>query len=252
MSQSKTSLQLTPTAAAFLDHVERQRPRIAAFDCDGTLWAGDTGEQFFYWELDRGLLPDAAARWLQARYRDYKSGKVSEETICGEMVTIHKGLSSATLQQEADKFFVAKFAVAIFSEMRELVARLHEQGCQIWAVSSTNDWVVQAGVRHFGIPADRVLAACVHCDGGLASDHLWRVPTDEDKAVALREVLPGTLDAAFGNSMHDAAMLSLATWAFAINPNPDLQHMAQQRGWRIYFPMGTAAHKPEMPSGAHE
>jgi phosphoserine phosphatase len=250
MNPPKTSFQLTPAAAAFLAYVERQRPRVAAFDCDGTLWEGDTGEQFLYWTLERGLLPDVAVRWIQARYRDYKSGKVSEEAICGDMVTVHEGLPISTLEREADEFFAAKFVPAIFPEMWELVARLNQQGCQIWAVSSTNDWVVRAGVRRFGIPEERVLAACVHCDDGIASGRLWRVPTDEDKAAALWEVLQAPLDAAFGNSIHDAAMLSLARQAFAINPNPDLRQVAQQRGWKVYFPMGTAAHQSEPLPGA--
>ena len=250
MNLPKTSLPLTPAAAAFLASVEQQRPRVAAFDCDGTLWEGDTGEQFLYWTLERGLLPDAAVRWIQERYRGYRSGKVSEEAICGDMVTVHEGLPISTLEREADEFFAAKFVSAIFPEMRELVARLNEQGCQIWAVSSTNDWVVRAGVRRFGIPEERVLAACVYCNDGIASGRLWRVPTDEDKAVALRSVLQAPLDAAFGNSIHDAAMLSLARQAFAVNPNPDLQRIAQQRGWRVYSPMGTAAHQPEPLPGA--
>jgi len=41
-------------------------------------------------------------------------------------------------------------------------------------------------------------------------------------------------------------MLALASHAFAINPNPDLTEIAQQRGWRVYFPMGTAAQPAEV------
>ena len=26
-----------------------QKPEIAVFDCDGTLWSGDSGAEFFYW-----------------------------------------------------------------------------------------------------------------------------------------------------------------------------------------------------------
>ena len=43
-------------------------------------------------------------------------------------------------------------------------------------------------------------------------------------------------DIVFGNSIHDAAMLSLARHAYAINANPDLKQIAQERGWTIYQP----------------
>src|SRR5579862_1291877 len=93
----------TPTAtlksADFLDSVLRLQLKLAVFDCDGTLWAGDAGERFFDWELRRGLLSDEAARWVRARYGDYKARKVREEQMCGEMVTIHKGLAESDVLQ---------------------------------------------------------------------------------------------------------------------------------------------------------
>jgi len=42
--------------------------------------------------------------------------------------------------------------------MQTLVADLRAAGTEIWAVSSTNDWVVEEGVRRFGIDPERVLA----------------------------------------------------------------------------------------------
>jgi phosphoserine phosphatase len=46
-----------------------------------------------------------------------------------------------------------------FAEMERVVARLQGRGSAVWAVSSTNRWVVEAGVAAFGIAAERVLAA---------------------------------------------------------------------------------------------
>jgi phosphoserine phosphatase len=33
-------------------------------------------------------------------------------------------------------------------------------------------------------------------------------------------------------------MLAIATHGFAVNPNPDLKVLAQQKGWTIYIPDG--------------
>lgn len=210
-------------------------PRIAVFDCDGTLWSGDAGADFFDWELEQNLIPVHLVPPLRQRYSEYKAGNVDEATMCGEMVTMHSGLSESQLEAAAERFFREVVETRIFPEMQALTRQLAEAGCELWAVSSTNEWVVRAGTRRFGIPDDHVLAACVHIENACASDRLKRVPTDEGKATAIREVI-GRIDAAFGNSMHDAAMLDIAPRAFAINPNPDLEQLARERGWTIYHP----------------
>ncbi len=232
-----TSLSpLSAKANAFIQSVLQLNPRIAVFDCDGTLWSGDAGADFFYWELERGLIPAEVERWIRSRYDDYMAGKVDEAAMCGEMVTIHSGLSIPQIEAAAETFVAEKVERNFFPEMMALTRALADSGCELWAVSSTNEWVVRAGIRHFGIPDDHVLAAGVYCEDSRATDRLQRVPTDEAKAQAIAEVIRRPVDAVFGNSMHDAAMLEVAQHAFAINPNPDLERLAQERGWNVYWP----------------
>jgi phosphoserine phosphatase len=213
------------------------RPSIAIFDCDGTLWSGDAGADFFYWEIERGLVSRETGEWARARYKEYEAGKVTEEQMCGEMVTINRGISSEILNRAASEFFEEVVSHRIFTEMRELTRLLAEDGCELWAVSSTNSWVVEIGAGRFGIPPSHVLAACVHIDGGSVSDRLIRVPTDELKAVVIREVIGKPMEAVFGNSVHDQAMLEMAPYPFCVNPNPDLEQIARERGWPVYWPI---------------
>jgi HAD superfamily phosphoserine phosphatase-like hydrolase len=235
----------SPEAEAFIESTLRLDLRVAAFDCDGTLWAGDAGERFFDWELkEGGIVSSALDQPMRARYAAYKRGEVDETAMCGEMVTMHKGVSEAKLMDAAtfffDQIFLGKDSRAqIFPEMRELVRRLQENGCEVWAVSSSNEWVIRAAMKHFGIPENRILAAKVEVDDGIATDRLIRTPSGPGKPQALREVARKEIDAAFGNSRWDAEMLAMAKHAVAINPNPDLESMAKEQGWRIYFPEGT-------------
>jgi len=218
----------------------RLQPRVAALDCDGTLWFGDAGERFFDWELKQGDVVDAALdRPMRERYAAYKRGEVDETAMCGEMATMHQGVPERKLMDAAVRFFDQLFVVQIFPEMRDLVRRLQENGCEIWAVSSSNEWVIRAGMKHFGIPESRVLAAKVELDRGVATNRLIRVPSGAGKQEALRENVGKEIDAAFGNSRWDAEMLVMAKHAIAVNPNPDLEATARERGWRIYFPEGT-------------
>jgi len=223
----------------FADSVLALRPRVAVFDCDGTLWSGDSGADFFYWQIDRGMFPHGVAERAAARYADYKQGKVDETIMCGEMVTINAGNSLQMLEEAAEEFFSSIVEKRVFPEMLRLTRELESQGCEVWAVSSTNDWVVREGVKRFGIPRRRVLAASVHIEDERATDRLIRVPSGPGKATAIHEVVKKQVDACFGNSIHDAAMLELARHAFAVNPNPDLETIAQEKGWQIYWPSGT-------------
>jgi phosphoserine phosphatase len=236
-AEAKTFL---PVTNEFLDSVLRLEPRVAAIDCDGTLWSGDAGERFFDWELREGcVVSESLVRPLRERYASYKRGEVDETTMCGEMVTMHHGLSELKMMDAATRFFDQFFVPQIFPEMRELVRRLQDNGCEVWAVSSTNEWVIRAGMKHFGIPESCVLAAKVEIDDGLATNRLVRVPSGGGKPKALREVVGKAIDAAFGNSRWDAEMLAMAKHSFAVNPNPDLEVVAREKGWRIYFPEGT-------------
>lgn len=235
--------QLTPTTAVrssdFIESVLNLHPQLAVFDCDGTLWSGDAGERFFDWELRRRVLSDEVEHWVRARYADYKAGKVSEDEMCGEMVTIHSGLVESDVQRLAKEFFDENFVGRIFPEMRHLVQRLQSQGCDVWAVSSTNEWVIQAAMKHFGIDDKKILAAAVEIEGGRITNRLIRVPSGEGKPRAIWEVIGKNPDAAFGNSRWDAAMLTIARHGFAVNPNPDLEQIARERGWVIYWPEAT-------------
>lgn len=227
-----------PSAAEFVNSVVRLQPKFATFDCDGTLWTGDAGEGFFDWELRRKVVSDDVISAIRARYADYRAGKVSEDDMCGEMVTLHCGLRESNVKQLAEQYFEENIVESIFPEMQELVGRLIEAGSDVWAVSSTNQWVIQAGMRHFGIPANKILAAAVEVDGGVITDRLTRIPSGDGKPRAIRDVAKRDPDAAFGNSRWDAAMLSIARHPFAVNPNPDLEEVAKKAGWTIYFPRG--------------
>ncbi len=230
------------STADFHARVHALRPRIAVFDCDGTLWSGDAGSAFMHWTIDTKLISPDQVAWINDRYAGYKRGTVSEYDICGEMVQLYSGLPVETLRRVAAEFFQNYIEPNIFPELAQLISELQRNGCDIWAVSSTNDWVIEEGVRRFNIPANRVLAARVELASGIITDRLIHVPTDEDKVEALRRVGITAPHAVFGNSIHDAAMLAIARsstgtpGAFPVNPSTGLLERASAEAWPVYFP----------------
>jgi phosphoserine phosphatase len=152
------------------------------------------------------------------------------------MVQVYHGLNESELRQSAARFFTEKIERNIFPEMLALVTELQQRGTEIWAVSSTNDWVIEEGVKRFSIPANRVLSARVAIENGIVTDRLLDVPTDEGKVRALLAAGVVTPDAVFGNSVHDAAMLAIARRAFPVNPTAALVERSTMEGWPVYLP----------------
>ncbi|MBT9330387.1 haloacid dehalogenase-like hydrolase [Acidipila sp. 4G-K13] len=191
---------------------------------------------FMTWSMDVGLLSRNSSDWIDSRHRLYRQGEVSELEICGEMVQVYAGLREEELRRAAAEFFRTHIESHIFPEMQDLVARLKAEGADVWAVSSTNNWVIEEGMRRFSIHADHILSARVKVSGGLVTSELIDVPTDEYKAEALKRSGIPAPDAVFGNSIHDAAMLELAGQPFPVNPTPGLLDISARLGWTVYYP----------------
>jgi phosphoserine phosphatase len=79
----------------------------------------------------------------------------------------------------------------------------------------------------------------VEVENGIITDRLIRVPSGIGKPQAILGIIGRPPDAAFGNSRWDVEMLRIARYAVAVNPNPDLEILAREREWTIYWPDGT-------------
>jgi phosphoserine phosphatase len=229
------------TPEQFHKSILSRNPKVAVFDCDGTLWDGDTGSEFMVWTIETGLVSRETADWIDDHYRLYRKGELSEIAICGEMVQMYAGLSETEVRRAARSFFQQRFERLIFPEMLTLAQQLFASGAEIWAVSSTNTWVVEEGAARFGIPAERVIAAKTSIADHLITPELLDVPTGQGKVDSLRRAGVEHPDVVFGNSIHDAAMLSIAGHAVAIHPSAELRAYAKQESWTIHMPAPQSA-----------
>src|SRR5580658_5709608 len=129
MNQTDTTKEaLAPAAAAahqwsteeFERLVFEGNPKVAVFDCDGTLWSGDAGYGFLAWSLEQGLVSRSTHDWIDTRYRAYLAGSVTELAMCGEMVQIYAGLREEELRAAAAQYVNEFVRGRIFAETTAL------------------------------------------------------------------------------------------------------------------------------------
>ncbi len=194
-----------------------------------------------HWTIKTGLLSPATAEHILNRHASYHRGEVDEISICGEMTQIYKGLSEASIRESAAQYFQQHVQPQFFPVMVDLVHTFQARGVDVWAVSSTNNWMIEEGVREMNIQPNRVLAAAVEIEDGTVTETLIHVPSDEGKAEALRRVGLTRPDAVFGNSVHDLAMLRMARLPFPVNPSEELARHSAELGWPVYYPASATA-----------
>ncbi len=232
------AVKMVWTMDEWIEKLETVGVRTAIFDCDGTLWSGDSGYGFMQWSMEQGLISREMSEWMDARHRAYEAGEVDEAQICGEMVQVYAGLREEEIRSASEVFVQQYVRKRHFHEMETLVAWLRKRGVELWAVSSTHRWVIEAGLAAFGISAGNVLAAAVRVQDGRLTEELVDVPTDEAKATALRRVGIDAPDAVFGNSVHDLAMLEMARIPVPVNASAGLRRACAERGWSRLEPEG--------------
>ena len=225
------------SAGEFQSRVLNLKPKVAVFDCDGTLWSGDSGYGFMVWSLEQGLVSRSTSDWIDNRHRAYRAGTVSELQICGEMVQIYAGLREQELRAAAAQYVRGICAGRgslpnwLNSLQRSRSARhgivgrqFHQQvGGRRGCAAASESRRTRAGRRSQG--------------GRRSYQQRNRGCADRRRqGRALRRAGLARPDAVFGNSIHDLAMLEIAANAFPVNPSPALLEAASRHGWGYFRP----------------
>jgi phosphoserine phosphatase len=209
---------------------------VATFDADCTLWDADMGEAYARWLLAGGLLPKVEpARDVYGEYEERlkTKGRVDAYSF---IVEVMEGLP------ESDVVLWARQLAAAWPNyrplMRELVRFLSGAGVEVWIVSASNRWAVQAAAEHMDVLPERVLAVESEVEAGvLTSRMILPVTCEGGKVEAIRQRMGVVPVLACGDSFGDREMLEHAKRAIAVglmsSPDTEFLRYARTRGWPV-------------------
>ncbi len=205
---------------------------VAVLDADGTIWEDDIGEDMFEWLAGTERLKvEVPPEGLFAHYKARVAADADEGYAW--MATQLAGFELRELEALCMSYYREHYASKVFEAQAGLIDMLHREGWDVWAVSASPRWMVQAGVLDLGIPFDRVLGIETHVEEGKLTDRLiFPITSGEGKVEAIKKRIGRRPALAVGNSMGDFPMLCFASEvAITINPSEELQVEAQSRGW---------------------
>jgi phosphatidylglycerophosphatase C len=219
-------------------------PTAIVFDADGTLWAGDVGEDVFHFATARGLLREEARAELDrnakrhsiasaadpnrtalSMFKAYLDGKYPELEICEMMTWCYAGFALEELSELVREALLAtKLRERVRRELEPMLEYARTRGIRSTVVSASPSPIVAAAAGLLGFAAADVAASQPKIASGRILPELdGHVPYAKTKCDAARGLF-GSSDwlASFGDNVFDIDMLCAARIGVAVHPKPAL------------------------------
>jgi phosphatidylglycerophosphatase C len=219
---------------------------VVAFDCDGTLWSGDVGEDWFVALIEREGLAKSASEAMRAEAVahgvsvDSQSDRAVAEALLAAanahryderrlyelMAWAGAGRTEAEVARIIDAMLDrVGLRERLYEETLAIIRAALAEGRKAVAVSASPRAVVEASLAYVGVAATAVCAATQAIDGETLLPSLSApMPYAHGKVVGLRALIgDAPVAVALGDSAFDLEMLSLATQPLAVRPKPALR-----------------------------
>jgi HAD superfamily hydrolase (TIGR01490 family) len=216
--------------------------RLALFDLDGTLLAGDTDVLWCAFLIEAGRLDratfGAANRAIAERY---ERGEVAPAEFAAFYAATLAGRSAAEWAPLRDRFVAEQIAARLGAASFALVARHREGGDRLVMTTATNRFLTEPIAARLGI-ADLIATELeVAASGEFTGRTRDVVNMREGKLTRLRTWLAaqGAGDAMlatatlYSDSINDLPLLCAVGTPVTVDPDPRLRAEAERRGWPV-------------------
>lgn len=215
---------------------------LCLFDLDHTLLPLDSDHEFGEFIIRQGLVDGADYRRRNdAFYQQYREGTLVLDDYIAFSTSVWRQMSPDEQQALQQAYMGEVILPALQPQAVELVERHRAQGDLLAIVTATNEFVTRPIADAFGV--DTLIAVRLQRDeNGRVTGRIDGVPSfREGKITRVEQWLSdqgrhlGQFDRVsfYSDSPNDLPLLERATDPVATNPSPELEAVAQSRGWRI-------------------
>jgi HAD superfamily hydrolase (TIGR01490 family) len=215
--------------------------RLALFDLDNTLLAGDSDYEWGQFLVDRGVLErEAYEAQNRAYYEQYVAGSLDIHEFLGFALRPLAAHQPADLARWHAEFMAARIRPMIGEPARALV-RKHQQAGDLCAIiTATNSFVTGPIAREFGV--EHLIATEPESRDGRFTGRVAGIPCfREGKIQRLEEWLAArgrrlgdfAESTLYSDSHNDLPLLERVSRPVAVDPDEKLAARAKQRGWAV-------------------
>ena len=213
--------------------------RLALFDLDNTLLAGDSDYEWGQFLVDRGVLErESYEEQNRAFYEQYKAGTLDIHEFLGFALRPLAAHTSAELERWHAEFMRTRISPMILPAARALVREHRDAGDLCAIITATNSFVTRPIAREFGV--EHLIATEPEKRDGRFTGGVAGVPCFRDGKVRRLEQWLHALgraladfeaSACYSDSHNDLPLLERVTRPVAVDPDETLARIAAQRGW---------------------
>ncbi|HYC45800.1 MAG TPA: HAD family hydrolase [Burkholderiales bacterium] len=213
--------------------------KLALFDLDNTLLAGDSDFEWAQFLIEQGVLDrEVYEARNQAFFDQYKAGTLDIHEFLDFQLKPLSRHSRAVLDAWHGQFMASKILPIVRDSARELVER--HRGDLRAVITATNSFVTAPIAREFGV--ENLIATEPEQRDGEFTGQVTDIPCfREGKVQRLESWLESqgrTLDSFeqswfYSDSHNDLPLLLRVTHPVAVDPDDTLREQAQARGWPI-------------------
>lgn len=211
---------------------------LALFDLDNTLLAGDSDYLWGQYLVERGLVDGERYEQENERFfRDYHAGRLDIRAFLRFALRPLAEHPLAELHAWREAFLREKIDPVMLGPARALVERHRAAGDLLMVITATNAFVTAPIAARFGIP--HLIATEPELVDGRYTGEVAGIPAFREGKVqrldAWLEQTGQTLagSAFYSDSHNDLPLLERVDRPVAVDPDPQLRAVAEERGWPV-------------------
>ncbi|WP_028629541.1 histidinol-phosphatase [Metapseudomonas resinovorans] len=212
--------------------------RLALFDLDNTLLAGDSDHAWGDYLCERGILDGIAYKARNDEfYQDYLAGRLNIQDYLNFSLEILGRTEMAQLDQWHREFMRDCIEPIILPKAEALLAEHRAAGDKLLIITATNRFVTAPIAQRLGV--ETLLATECEMAEGRYTGRTTDVPCFREGKVTrlarwLTENRLNLDDSCFySDSLNDLPLLEQVTYPVAVDPDQKLRAEAERRGWPV-------------------